>query len=163
MFEKLLKENSELMMVRRKLHKFVSPKVLAVMNEARLSEIAPYLYPMKIEKLKRMMNDDPRIWYYLTTPDCDLVRLESLRGKAMGILEECLEEGDEERYSTRESVMLFKEKIALAKSILEMTKIKSENSGTLTQREILSALPKDIRTIDAEELEDQLSLYENEF
>lgn len=157
--ESLLKQNEELQLVRRKLHKYVSPKILATLNESKLVELQAYIYPMKVSKLKTILAEHPLLWYWLTDPSADMLALERLRGEAMQLLEEGLKAST---MVDKESILLLKEKVGIAKTILSLSEVKSERRGELTPKELLLALPKNFRDMSPEEIEQEASRVERE-
>lgn len=152
-FEEMLKGKEDIMLVRRKIHKYLSPKLIATMTPDRLDEIQAYLYPMDYRKLRKMVIDDPRLWYYITVPESDYLSLEKYRTQAMKVLEESLT--SETAGLDRDGVAAFKARIDVAKTILSLTDIKSEALGQLSTEEVRKALPKSIREMSIEEIDDK--------
>lgn len=159
--KEVIDKNEELRLVRRRLHKYVSPKILATLNAEKLEFLKPYIYPMSVEKLKGMLEKHPIVWHWLVDPSSDLIFLEDKRKAAMDILADSLSV-DVDSFEEGCQVTAYKEKIALARSILNLTEVKSENKGQLSTKEIAQAIPKHLSSLSADELEEEVLRLEEE-
>lgn len=149
----IVKENVELQLVRKKLHRYCPPKILGSLTPDSLSVIEPYIYPMTVSKLRKYIKEDPNIWYYLVLPEADVLRLDALRDKAVDVLTDVLTSG---RSIDKEEAVGAKLMVDAAKYILERTEMRFTSKSEITEKDLRAILPKQVRKMTIEELDEAI-------
>lgn len=153
-YEKILKENAELRLIRLRLHRYCSPKVLARVTQDNLVMVAPYIYPMEIAEFRELVSSDRMLWYFMFTPNSDLLPLEEARAAAAKVLTDALDVG---KRIDKEDAPGYKLQLDAAKAILDRTEIKFEGDSDLTPVDLAKLIPRKLKEASIEEMKDKLA------
>lgn len=147
-FESIIKDKQELMLLRKKLLKYCSPKVLSRITPNNLHELAPYISPYPLDKLIAQIKEDNSLLYYLTLADIDYLPLEKEKN---ALLEELI--GIAKGNFSPEEAGVAKVKLQAIQMILSKIETKNTASTDLSAKELQTLLPSSVKKMSVDEIE----------
>jgi hypothetical protein len=151
MYQKILKDKQELILLRKKLLTYCSPKILSRITPNNLMELAPYISPYPMDKLQELIATEPTLLYYLTLKDIDYLSLEKERE---GLLEELI--GIAKGDFNPEDAGIAKIKLQAIQLALGKLETKPSSGSDLSARELQTLLPSSLKNASVEDMKREI-------
>lgn len=151
-FKEILKDKQDLILLRKKLLAYCSPKILSRVTLNNIHELAPYISPYPLDKLKTQIAQDPNLIYYLTLKDIDYLPLEKEREN---LLEELI--GIAKGDFIAEDMGIAKVKLQAIQLALSKLETKHTTNNDLSAKELQSLIPAKLKNKTSEDIEQEIA------